>query len=259
MNRNPKSSFLAGILGALVIVAAAFLVRPDGVAAGGAANVERRVVTTGLVVPPGEIVETPSIALDGFATWSAQVSVRSGNSAGLAWRQVARMQEELGWTPLVPGFGMSGLMADIVRAPFGAVQFRNLGGEAVTVAVSARLGRRDNFEHGSRIASTSVIVQNPVSIPPGQFRFADPVEVGDATRITTQLVVVNGMPGPVFATYEGKIFDPQAFLFVNGGDPRDDVLGNPVATYFSRCRVKITNNSTNSVDVIAAHYLVSEE
>jgi len=263
MNRNLKRPFLAGILGVLAVVTAAFLARPDGVAAGGgAANVERRIVTTDLVVPPGEIVESPAIALDGFAIWSVQVSIRSGNAMGLAWRLVDRMRADLGWVPGGAGFGTSAIGSDLVRAPFGAVQFRNLGGEPVTVAVSAYLGRRDNFERGSRIASTSVIVRDAVTVPPGQFRFSAPVDLGDATRITTQLFVPAGVspqPGLVVAAYEAKIFDPQAFVFVNGGNAADDFLGNPVAVHFAQCRMKITNSSPNPVDVVVAHYLVSEE
>lgn len=252
--------FLAAL--ALALVSGPVLLKSVDVAAGGVADQARRVVTANLVVEAGTTVVSPEIALDGFAIWTTQVSIRSGLATDFQWRQVHRMRNDLEWVPGTASFGASFVSTDRVRAPFGAIEFRNLGGESVTVALSAFLDRRDTFIDGRRVAATSVVVQDPITIPPGQFRFAPPVALSGASRFATQLSFPGGHtfpPGSFTTSYEAKIFDPQSFASLGGGSVTDRNIGDLLQVYFPTMRLKITNGSAQVVDVIAAHYLLTSE
>jgi hypothetical protein len=255
-----RIAIVASVLaGALVLGA---LVHRSVDVAAGAADQERRIVTANLVVEAGTTAFSPPIALDGFAIWITQVSIRAGLATDFTWRQVHRMRDDLEWVPGVPSFGTGFINSDRVRAPFGALEFRNNGGDAVTVAVSAFLERRDTFADGRRVASTSVVVQDPITIPPGQFRFAPPVSLSGATRFTSQLSFPGGhtfAQGTITTAYEAKIYDPQSFSFVGTAGATDRNISDFFAGFFPTLRMKITNGSAQSVDVIAAHYLLTAD
>ncbi len=250
---------LAGVVGAFGLAAA---LAPRAVRSGGAPDQERRIVATNLVVPAGETVVSPAISLDGFATFATQVTIRSGLAADFTWRAVFRMRDDLDWVGEA-GFGTSFIKTDRVRSPFTAIEFRNLGGEEVRVALSAFLDRRNNFEDGRRVVATRVVVEEPITIPSGQFRFGGAIDMTGASRYCSQLSFPNGRgfpPGTVSSSYEGKICGPQSFASAVGSNgPTDRSLGELFSAFIPTERVKITNGSGQSLDVVAAHYVLTLE
>ncbi|MBI1850844.1 MAG: hypothetical protein HYR85_10920 [Planctomycetes bacterium] len=220
------------------------------------------VVDSNLVIGAGQLAMSAVIPLDGFASWTAQVTVRTGDAASLEWRIVYRFRSDLDWVPYFQQFATPALRTQIVFAPEAAIEFHNRSANPIRAAISAVMYDRLNAIGDYHVVSTQVLMgAGTVQIAGGQEGVSEAFDLGSANSLNTQMQFVSARTtSNIQVDTEWKIFNPQDF--VNSGAAgvnQNTLIYGPVDVQTPKVRYRIHNFGPDFIEVKFAVYALTTD